>query len=872
MIEVKNLTKTYGKNKNAVKALQGVSFTLPDKGLVFIVGKSGSGKSTLLNILGGLDDATSGEIFVDGCDITKLKPNELDNYRNYFVGIVYQHFNLFEDETVLQNIKIATDISDKNIDNATIDNVIDRLDLSEKKNTLVRELSGGQKQRVAIARALAKYPRMILADEPTGNLDSKTSIAIHNYLQRISKEKLVVVISHDMKSANKYADRIIEISDGFVINNLIKDENGYSSNEISVSSDVSDEKINEINEILKDKGISLTKKESGFIQNDLVEKYEGENISFKERNKSYKSSFKLAQKFWKSSKGSFFIALAISTLVVSLLSLAHGFAVYDGSKAVSTAVERYDARNFVVQKGYSVTSNTKNINQDYILKVPEEDRQDFSNVEKYGKVHEIYPLFMYNGAEKPFTFSSMKDIDNNILDCSLGMMTVDKTYLDSIFDGVTLLGGSMYGLEKSTSFLITDFMADSILAQNKLIREDGLPIYSLDPNDPYQGLLGSDLICSTWYRYRIAGIIKTDYKVKYEFIYKMLEEISKEPQNASSLQKRLLSSDLFIKFQNDIRTKYGFTYTFNQNILEDYISENLFTFSYLKSAQFIDKNGDELAAFDNKAWIAVDESLKKGEILLSDSTYQNIYKKSSALDNSLIFEMFDFNQVSSDIPMYYKTFTVKGKIPVATNASFVMNKEDFKEFCRIFYTPFAFSFEDVINSYQINNQIVGRYYYSNMQAFESVFQLINIIKIFSEVFLFIAILLMALVALVIISHSLRIIKKNQYRLGVYKSLGYSTAALANSTIINSMFLVLSLVVFSTLFMLGLSNVMNMLLTSSFSTFIGNDIYLSLTLVEFSFPTLAIYLGAVLVLALASTFIPVISIRKIKPNIIINKAD
>lgn len=873
MIQVNNLTKIYGKGKTSVNALRGVSFTLPDKGLVFIVGKSGSGKSTLLNILGGLDDATSGEIFVDGEDITKLHPRELDNYRNYFVGIVYQHFNLFEDETVMQNIRIATDISDKKLKDENIDVVVDRLDLTEKRDVLVRELSGGQKQRVAIARALAKYPHMILADEPTGNLDSKTSIAIHNYLQRISREKLVVVISHDMKNAHKYADRIIEISDGQVVNNIIRDDSKNQDSQISVNSDVSDEKLQEINDILKDKGISLTKQESGFVENKLVEKYEGEKISFKGKNKSWRNALKLSYKFWNSSKGSFFITAIISTLIISLLTLAHGFAVYDGAEAVQTATERYDATNFIMQKGYSITSSVKDVNQDYVLSIDKSEKEKIANNNELGKFHEIYPVTIFNGQEQTNKFKINKDVKDIYLEEGFGTMVVDKNYIEKVFHTTELLAGSYYDLENKPSVLITDYMADSIIAKNKLSRKDGLPIISLDPNDPYQGLLGSTIFYDgKWYPFDIAGIIKTNYREKYNFIFRMLDEANREPQNAQTLLKRLFSSDIFLQFQNDIKTKYGFTYTLDQNFLEDYIDLGYLNISWFKNCELLDEFDQPLMSFNNDKWFDFSDELAEGEILIAQDVYDEMFGTADPLNKKLKFEMFDFNQNNTDVPKYKKTFTIKGTIAEKSNSRLRMSKVDFKKYAMSFFDSYALSFEDVSKAHTINSTLVPEYYYSNMQAFTSIFQLIDIVRIFSKVFLFIAILLMALVIMVVVSHNLRIIKKNQYRLGVYKSLGYSAAALGDSTILNSLIMVGTLLVLSTAFMVGLSNVMNILLTNSFVAFLKSDIFLSLKLVAFSFPTLAIYLGGTTCLILLSTFLPVIAIRKIKPNIIINKAD
>ena len=255
MIEIKNLTKIYGKNKDKVRALNSVSFSLPDKALVFVLGKSGSGKSTFLNLLGGLDEVSSGDIIVNGTSIVNSTSKELDAYRNNYVGIIYQNFNLFLNETVSSNIMQAAEISNINVTNDNIAKLCNELGLIGKENKLVKNLSGGEKQRVAIARALIKNPKLILADEPTGNLDSKTTAIIFDILKNIAKEKLVVVISHDVVAAEKYADRIISLSDGEITNDVVRNEKYKNSKNntmiLPTHKEYSDNDIEIINNSLK---------------------------------------------------------------------------------------------------------------------------------------------------------------------------------------------------------------------------------------------------------------------------------------------------------------------------------------------------------------------------------------------------------------------------------------------------------------------------------------------------------------------------------------------------------------------------------------------------------------------------------------------
>ena len=180
MLSVKELTKIYSSGTASVTALNKVNFTLEDKGFVFITGKSGCGKTTLLSIIGGLDNATEGTIICDGNNLSKFSSKDFDNYRNTYLGFIFQDYCLIDDLNVYQNIEISLNLKGEALTQAEKDKLIEdalaSVDLDFAiKNRRIKELSGGQKQRIAIARALIKNPRLILADEPTGNLDSKTS-------------------------------------------------------------------------------------------------------------------------------------------------------------------------------------------------------------------------------------------------------------------------------------------------------------------------------------------------------------------------------------------------------------------------------------------------------------------------------------------------------------------------------------------------------------------------------------------------------------------------------------------------------------------------------------------------------------------------
>ena len=226
---MENLSKTYGKGENKVVAIDNISFSVQKGEFVAIVGASGSGKSTLLHLIGGVDRPTSGKVFIDGKDIYQMSDDNLaifsqmsdDNlaiFRRRQVGLIYQFYNLIPILNVEENITLPCDLDNKKVDKQKLDALLKNLGLDSRRKHLPNELSGGQQQRTSIGRAIITNPSIILADEPTGNLDSKASDEIVNLLKKSNKElnQTIIMITHNMEIA-KIADRVLEIEDGKII-------------------------------------------------------------------------------------------------------------------------------------------------------------------------------------------------------------------------------------------------------------------------------------------------------------------------------------------------------------------------------------------------------------------------------------------------------------------------------------------------------------------------------------------------------------------------------------------------------------------------------------------------------------------------------
>lgn len=229
IVETRNLKKYYQMGENTVKALDGVDFRVKDREFVAIIGKSGSGKSTLLHMLGGLDVPTEGEVLIDGKRLKGLKKEQLAVFRRRKIGFIFQNYNLVPDLNVYENVILPIELDGRKVDTEYVNGILELLGLSEKKEVLPGTLSGGQQQRVAIARALAAKPAILLADEPTGNLDSATSHDVLGLLKMASKQfgQTLILITHDRDIA-QLADRIVHIEDGKIMGDTGKEREDHA--------------------------------------------------------------------------------------------------------------------------------------------------------------------------------------------------------------------------------------------------------------------------------------------------------------------------------------------------------------------------------------------------------------------------------------------------------------------------------------------------------------------------------------------------------------------------------------------------------------------------------------------------------------------
>ncbi len=272
ILKVQNIEKYYGSKSSLTKAINDISFEVEKGEFVAIMGASGSGKTTLLNCISTIDKVTSGHIFVDGEDVTKLKGNSLNKFRRNKLGFIFQEFNLLDTLTGYENISLALSIQGVSYkeQKKRIDTISEKLGITKIINKYPYQMSGGEKQRIASARAIITNPSIVLADEPTGALDSNTGKQVFDTLKKLSKEKLIIVVSHDRDFAEIYGDRIIELADGKIISDMSKFH--IEPKEISGN-------INVINDnVLSIKDVNELKREDLDKIYDLLKSKQGEVI------------------------------------------------------------------------------------------------------------------------------------------------------------------------------------------------------------------------------------------------------------------------------------------------------------------------------------------------------------------------------------------------------------------------------------------------------------------------------------------------------------------------------------------------------------------------------------------------------------------
>lgn len=432
MLETRNLSKRYKPKKGVmVEALKGVSLKFPEKGMVFLLGKSGSGKSTLLNLLGGLDKYDGGEIIINGESSKNFKQKHFDSYRNTYLGFIFQEYNILEEFSVGANIAMAIELQGRKAEDEEINRILHEVDLEGYGNRKPNELSGGQKQRVAIARALVKNPKIIMADEPTGALDSATGKQVLDTLRKLSRDKLVIVVSHDREFAEKYADRVIELADGNVISDVEYDKDDckdvealgitFEENQILVAKGyhLTEEDRVHINDYLEamNTDVASISVASGISKGRSFKKTDQSKISLKKVGEfkliksklPFKSTVKIGANGLRYKKIRLCITILLSVVAFGLFGLADTFGSYNHIKTCANSLQDSDIEYASVHKARKVEYDDYTYYDSWGMKINDEDLKDIEN--KTGvKMKGVYVPF-----EAGLSFSANTNYDTSEL-------------------------------------------------------------------------------------------------------------------------------------------------------------------------------------------------------------------------------------------------------------------------------------------------------------------------------------------------------------------------------------------------------------------------------------------------------------------------
>ena len=850
MIIVKNLTKVYKSKKAKIcVALNNVSFSLPSKGLVFVVGKSGSGKSTMLNLLGGLDSLTSGEINVFGNQLNEYSESELYSFRSNIVGFVFQDFHLLDDLTVADNVRLSLRLMAED-DDERVEKALESVELLEYKDRYPRELSGGQQQRVAIARALVKNPDVIFADEPTGNLDSNTTEQIIKLIKEISKEKLVVVVSHNLFDAYEYADRIIELSEGRIINDLVINEKYENAVEVKDNKVIIPMlkrfKQDELDSLLsickRDEILKIEQSNNKFKQKEQKEEpLQAKVPQKKTKGLSFFNSVKFSAMFGKRRIIGFLLSAIFASILICVLSLAQSIANFDAkSMAVDSMTE---GSVYAVRKDLDTLSG-----QVHARVITDED---FAKIKQASPNAKLYKLYMSGLYINGYTIGYQKvptitQSGLHIVETS-GTLETNEEYAKKLLrlDNLGIYRGSV---EQNTGGIyITDFVADSFIFYGKAENYDEILGQQFEGSNDY------------WPDGYVNGIINTSYKEKYKGVIDQINSMTKE----SPLTEEIIS------FLDYVNQALAISYYFGDNYKE-ISSANIYEGNYVYTRNFFVNGVD---ASSTISYISCgsyfDCVLGDNEVFMDVEAYNKIFGTEYTYGNCDTFVPHAISFLSSDFNnevIYSKQMTVAG-IGKCKGGNMLLADNVFYEYKeKMFHCYGVYADgEDVSGfiNYTMDNG------YSNISLKMSAIQTMSqAVETFNKFFEFIAMILVCACVFIITSFGVKNIKSKMYEVGVMKALGCKLSSFFVIFGLHTLLIAFTTIVVFVVGYVAFANVANHILLESLKAITPTKIMLDLQFIKFDWRLALINSAVVVFISIVSTIIPIILLRRIKPVTII----
>ena len=878
MILIQNLTKRYvSKNRKTCTALNGINLTLPDKGMIFVIGKSGSGKSTLLNMIGGLDSFNSGKIISFGNDLSTFKNKDFYRYRASHVGFIFQDFHLLEELTVAENIRLSAEIA--NVSHEEIKQVLARVDLSGYETRYPSELSGGEKQRVVIARALIKNPNVLLCDEPVGNLDNNTSAQIMELLHRISREKLVVIVSHDMPDAEKYGDRVVELQGGKIIADYSR-RSDYQ-NELTVDKlgtlilpynrNLSDADIARIKAHHRSQPIrNIRQNDSGYVPTNQVESTETK-IGLRHSAMKSRSILKLFGAFLNASKFRAISTALISSVMLVLLIIMQSFLTFDGNRAAEGIINNESGVVALHKSVYTAMDGEEYTNlANYIT---DKDISDISNLGgKDTKTHLLYSYCLpidftetSETLESEIIYAPIYGYNNIYVNSMGGTLACDEEYLTRQFgiDGeLRVLAGDINETKNGGGIIITDYIADAML-------ENGLPSYEI--------ILQYQFHLSGRYRGRVVAIIYTGYKEKYA------DEIAimSENKNTNKQGIELLAMDAMTNLMRDVSTNLSIGYTLNEDFITALSSYGYR--DYVRSDGLMCTNSDGKSVRLSEVVFVPSSRCQPGQIILTQKMYNFLITNniitlnsedsdlpSTTLYSSFKLERYEYPERRGDL-IFELELTPANTIGGMRDTFAYISFEDYHKLIKCDIIPFAVYVSDHKDVSTIIEALEPRGYVWPAANSDVITFVTDSVEMFRDLFEMLEMITMALIAIFLVSYGISNVRANKYQIGVIKAMGGRSKDISKIFLLEN--LVITVVIgiasyFGSVFMVDEANT---LVLNSFEAIVGEK-FGRLTIIAFSSELVFTALAMTLALGLVATVIPLLILHCIKPIKIIKSKE
>jgi ABC-type lipoprotein export system ATPase subunit/ABC-type lipoprotein release transport system permease subunit len=858
MIEIKKLSKIYKLNKEeSCTALKDISFTLPDTGMVFIVGKSGSGKSTLLNLIGGLDSVTSGNIIADGNDLTVLTSKEFDDYRSSYLTFIFQDYKLFDGLTIKQNVEVGLDITNS-LDDKMVELALKKVGLEGYQSRYPYELSGGQQQRVAIARALTRNSHLILADEPTGNLDERTSKQILDILKTISKKKLVVIVSHNLNDADLYADRIIELHDGVILSDKVRN-NDYS-NKFNINDNIgylphyNDLTLSEANSLmmgLNDGSITNIKQiDNGFIDVDNDVLSNNRNIKLKKKSANNKSLLKILKLFFTKKLHNRIMVVIFSVILFSILTVLQGFV------------------------NFTPTVNSIDDNRDYVILnkgeyVPYESKLYTSPLYKVTKIEEYYykksgykgDMYKINNYTIPIvksndyisnkhTIPMDTNFDSFFIKHSYGTVVCNEEYLAKRYHdengNLNVLAGKVN--YKQYGVIITDYMAHAMFFHGEY--------------DEYEDLIGLQNVNGT--PFYINAVIDTGYTDRYKELFDILTE----SDNKEDLINQVKNNPMYQEYIDEVMSFLGVTYSFNPTFKKSLLLSGIYKSDSFSKVKF-GYNDYSYSVHEDSITISSDEvsnkyDLNDGEIVITTSLYNSIFNTMYTLDNynlsinnKIVVEFYNKSR-GKQVSTYKKEFTI-----VDLSDSNIVDKDDFNSFMEEQIIDYGLYFENNKTSSNVLRVAAKYGYYVKSIDFESGLIFNKMIVSFESVFTVIIIAIYLVLFGYIISYGFTYIKNNIEDIGVYNAFGGKIKNIIKVVFVDIIITGAMIIGLSSIAIPIIVNIADSLMLTAIEKLLGLS-FINMSIIRI-YPNILFYNYLILIVCIiASTIIPTLVLFRYKP--------